>query len=300
MESSLHNYFKVGIVNFMAFPGQYPVVDAVTKIATDPFFGAIEITRVPNAEDRAKVAGILAASKLEVGFAAQPVILGGKRDLNSLDESVRAAAVQEMKACIDEAYAVGATRFAVLSGPDPGVERRQEATAALVRSISEILDYARSKGKIGFALEVFDREIDKKALIGSTADAVAVSKMVRERYPEFGLMIDLSHLPLQGETIRDSLHTAKDHIIHIHIGNCSLVAGDPMYGDLHPRFGIKGGENDVPEVREFLRTLLEIGYIGPGKQNIVAFEVKPMTAEETPDLVIANAKRTLMEAWAGV
>ena len=43
--------------------------------------------------------------------------------------------------------------------------------------------------------------------------------------------------------------------------------------------------------------LLGIGYIGAGKQNIVAFEVKPMSGESS-ELVVANAKRTLMEAWA--
>jgi sugar phosphate isomerase/epimerase len=113
-------------------------------------------------------------------------------------------------------------------------------------------------------------------------------------------MVDLSHLPLQGETARDALAVAKDHLVHVHIGNCSLQKGNPAYGDLHPRFGIAGGEVDVAEVREFLRVLLQIGYIGEGKQNVIAFEVKPMSADEPPEIVIANAKRTLMEAWAGV
>jgi sugar phosphate isomerase/epimerase len=299
MNSYLQNYFKVGIVNFMAFPGPYPVVEATAKIATDPFFGAIEITRVANPEDRARVAGMLAASHLEVGYGGQPVLLGAKHDLNSLDEAKRGAAVQEMKACVDEAYALGASRFAMLSGPDPGDEQRPAAMEALTRSLLEIIAHARERGQMNVVLEVFDRAIDKKALIGSTEEAVAISRAVREKYPDFGLMIDLSHLPLQGEAIREALLTAKDHLVHVHIGNCSLEKDNPAYGDLHPRFGIKGGSNDVPEVREFLRTLLEIGYIGEGKRNIVAFEVKPY-GDETPEVVVANAKRTLLEAWAGV
>lgn len=300
MNGCLHNYMKVGIVNFMAFPAPYPVVDAVIKIASDPFFGGIEITRVNPPEDEAKVASILAASHLIAGYGAQPVILGGKLDLNSLDESKRGAAVAAIKSCVDEAYRLGCARLAVLSGPDPGAEHRAAATDALVRSLTDICAHAEEKGKLGITLEVFDRDIDKKALIGPTEEAVAVSKTVRERFPTFGLMIDLSHLPLQSETARHALVAAHDQIVHIHIGNCSLEKGNPAYGDLHPRFGIAGGENDVAEVREFLRVLLEIGYIGEGKQNVVAFEVKPMSAEEPPEVVIANAKRTLMEAWAGV
>ena len=42
---------------------------------------------------------------------------------------------------------------------------------------------------------------------------------------------------------------------------------------------------------------MKVGYIGEGKQNVVAFEVKPMSGESS-EVVIANAKRTLMEAWA--
>jgi len=47
----------------------------------------------------------------------------------------------------------------------------------------------------------------------------------------------------------------------------------------------------------FLKALLDIGYIGGGKQNVVAIEVKPQTGE-TSEIVIANAKRTLMETWS--
>lgn len=300
MNASMHNFFKVGIVNFMAFPAPIPVVDATNKIAADAFFGAIEVTRVPAAEDRQRVANVLAASRLEVGYGAQPVLLGGKLDLNSLDDAARAKAVAEIKTCVDEAIALGAKRLAVLSGPDPGDERRAEGMKRLVDSLMDISAYAKERGNLPITLEVFDRDIDKKALIGATSDGVSISKAVRERFPDFGLMIDLSHLPLQHEEISEALHTAREHIAHIHIGNCSLEEGNPAYGDLHPRFGIAGGANDVPQVRDFLKVLLEIGYIGEGKQNIVAFEVKPMGSDETPEVVIANAKRTLMEAWAGV
>ena len=71
------------------------------------------------------------------------------------------------------------------------------------------------------------------------------------------------------------------------------------YGDEHPRFGIQGGENDVQELIAYLRVLLDIGYLNPENPPFLRFEVKPLPGESS-EVVIANAKRTLKEAWARV
>lgn len=298
MNGSLHSYMKVGVVSFMAYPAPIPALSSLTSLAQDPYFTAMEITHIPKPEERAQVASVLAASGLTLGYGAQPVLLGGKLDLNSLDEASRRAAVDRMRGCLDEAQALGCTRLGLLSGPDPGAERREAALAALVESLGELCDYAGQKG-LDIALEVFDRTIDKKALVGATADGASVAKQIRQRYPNFGLMMDLSHLPLQFESAEEALRTASEYLIHAHIGNCILQQGHPAYGDSHPRFGHPAGLNDVAEVREYLRVLLDIGYIGQGSENIVAFEVKPLPGE-TPEIVLANAKRTLQRAWAGL
>ena len=73
----------------------------------------------------------------------------------------------------------------------------------------------------------------------------------------------------------------------------------PAYGDNHPRFGCEDGENDTPEVVEFLKELLNIGYLDPEKRPILSFEVSPMPGEST-EVIVANAKRVLDEAWAQV
>jgi sugar phosphate isomerase/epimerase len=293
---------KVGIVHFMAYPeaqrADGPIFETVTKIAEDPFFGAIEITTIPDPAVRSQVARLLAGAHMAVGFGAQPIELSGKLDLNSLDREKRQQAVERLKLAVDEAYELGAQRFAVLSGPFPGAEHEAAAVKALVDSLNQLCAYAESKGTIGVVMETFDRTIDKKSLIGPNALAVEVSTAVRREHPTFGLMLDLSHLPLQFETSEHALTVARDHLVHAHIGNCVMSErSHPLYGDLHPPFGVDGGENDVPELVEYLRVLREIGYIGAGKQNIVAFEVKP-TAGDTSAVVIANAKRTLIEAWA--
>jgi len=81
------------------------------------------------------------------------------------------------------------------------------------------------------------------------------------------------------------------------MGNCLMRdTTHPAYGDQHPRFGIAGGENDVPEVVEYIRTLIEIGYLKENQPRILSFEVKPLPGESS-QIVLANAKRTLREAW---
>jgi len=296
MKDYLHSYMKVGIVQIMAFPDTAPL-DAIKKIAEDEFFGAIE---VPFTSDdiRAEVAQLLKSSKLVVGYVGQAKLLGEKLDLNSLVPQQREAALSHMKSGIDEAYSFGAKQLAVLSGPAPASDKWGQAKELLVDSLTQLCSYAQSKGNLGITMEIFDREYDKKCLIGPTEEGVQVAKEVRRRYPNFGLMIDLSHLPLLGESADYALKMASDYLAHVHIGNCVLKdKSHPAYGDKHPPFGIAGGENDVDEVRLFLKALMDIGYIGEGKQNVVAFEVKPLSGESS-EVVVANAKRTLMEAWA--
>ena len=68
------------------------------------------------------------------------------------------------------------------------------------------------------------------------------------------------------------------------------------YCDVHPRFGFPNSENDVAEIAAYLRLLLDIGFINTQTRPIVSFEVKPW-GDESPAMVIANAKLTLNQAW---
>jgi sugar phosphate isomerase/epimerase len=143
-------------------------------------------------------------------------------------------------------------------------------------------------------------DVDKKSLIGPAEIALRYAKEIRSDHPHFGLMVDLSHIPLIHETIEESLLPVKDYIIHAHIGNCVVKSPEmEAYGDVHPRFGFPNGENDVKEVVDYLRVLLQIGFLNKENPPIVSFEVKPF-GDEDADIVIANAKRTLNESWAKV
>jgi hypothetical protein len=127
------------------------------------------------------------------------------------------------------------------------------------------------KGNMKIALEMFDYDVDKKSLTGRASLALRYAK-------------EISLLPV------------KDYIVHAHIGNCVVKRPEmPGYGDVHPRFGFPNGENDVDQIVDYLRVLLEIGFLNIEEPPVVSFEIKPF-GDEDPDIVIANAKRTLNAA----
>ncbi len=303
MNEPINKFAKIGLVHFMAYPstikGEGPVEETIRKIAVDPYFDAIEITWIKDPATRAKVKGMLASSHMDVAYGGQPRLLTTGQNINDLDDAKRAEAVANLKEGIDEASELGAVGFGFLAG------KYEEATKtasyeALVKSTKELCAYAKTKGDMKVALEVFDFDIDKCALIGPADLAKRYAEEVCAEYDNFGLLVDLSHVPLIHETIEESLLPVKDFIIHAHMGNCMLKdKDDPAYGDHHPHFGYPGGENDVDELVDYLKVLLEIGYLTPDNPRFLSFEVKPV-GEEDPDIVVANAKRTLNLAWARV
>lgn len=303
MNEPIRKYMRVGLVHFMAYPttikGEGPVVETIRKVVLDDYFSAIEITTVKSDADRSAVKKMLDSAHMTVCYGAQPRLLTTGLNINDLDEEGRQKAIANLKEGIDEAYEMGAKGFAFLSGKYEE-DKKEQAFEALVKSTNEICAYTKSKGNMSVALEVFDYDVDKKSLIGPASLALRYAKEIRKEHAHFGLMVDLSHIPLIHETIEESLLPVKDYIIHAHIGNCVVKSPDlPAYGDVHPRFGFPGGENDVREVVDYLRVLLDIGFLNTKKPPVVSFEIKPF-GDEDPDIVIANAKRTLNEAWARV
>lgn len=303
MKDSLFKYMKVGLVHFMAYPttikGEGPIIETIKKLALDDYFNAIEITTIKSIEERQLVRKMLATSHMTVAYGAQPRLLSSGLNINALNEDDRVKALEILKGGIDEAYEMNASSFAFLSGTYEG-GKKEDAYQALVKSTKEICAYGKAKGNMKVALEVFDYDVDKKSIIGPANLALRYAREIREEYANFGLMVDLSHIPLIHETIEESLLPVKDYIIHAHIGNCVIKNLDfPGYGDLHPRFGFPNSENDVDEVADYLKILLRIGFLNDKNPPIVSFEIKPL-GDEDPDIVIANAKRTLNEAWAKV
>ncbi len=292
----------------MAFPdtadGEGPIVETLSRIAADAHFSAVEVTQMKDAKVRAEAARVLATAGMDVIFAAQPALLRQGLSLCDLDPAKRQQAVDAGKAMVDQAYELGASILALVSGPDPGESSRPQATEALVDSLKQLCANAQEKTgerMLTISLENFDRDVDKRCLIGPTQEAAQVAEAVKAEYSNFGLTIDLSHQALLRETVEEMVLDAVDHLVHVHVGNCVVAdSASPAYGDRHPRFGIAGGSIGVEELKRFLEALIYGGYFKrntPTTMPVVSFEICP-GEHESSELVIANAKRTLTQAWA--
>jgi sugar phosphate isomerase/epimerase len=295
----------LGIVHFKAFPevvsGQGPIVETLRKIAEDDFWTAVEVGWMKDVKARHEASKLLEVSHLKVCYATQPRILGQKLNPNSLVAAERKKAVDNVKRGIDEAYQLGASCVRVLSGKDPGDESREDAKKIFIDVLKEWCEYAQQQGDIKLYLKIFDRDIDKAALIGHFKDAADVAEEVYREYKNFGVLSDLSHFPLLRETPAEAIPLVMKYPMHFHIGNCVMRdRKHVLYGDLQPRFGVAGGELDTADVRDYFKLLLDHNLLKPDDKPVMSVEVRPLLAEESSELIIANAKRVIKEAWASL
>ena len=301
MLEPIQKYMKVGLIHFMAYPetmkGTENILPTLKKVLTDDYFEAVEVTWIKDPAEREQAKKMLEASHMALAYGGQPRLLTTGMNINDLDEAKRLQALASLKEGIEEAEYLGASGFGFLSGKYCE-ETKEESYQALVASTKELCAHAKAHGNLRVALEVFDYDIDKKSLIGPAGLAKRFAEEIRAEYDNFGLMVDLSHIPMIHETLEENLLPVKDYIIHAHMGNTVIKSPDcEAYGDTHPRFGFPNSENDVDELTAYLKLLMEIGFLNPDQRPIVSFEVKPWK-DEDPDIVIANAKRTLNAAWA--
>lgn len=280
--------WKIGIVSFMAFPsmmrGEGDIPGFFKKLGSDPFFELLELCALTEAQwSQAKL--FLAGKILARGL--QPELLTRKLDLNAKDSEERAKAIDYVKVEIDTAVKRRIPTIALCSGPDPGEGFREEAKEILVKSLKEICGYAASKGAT-ILLENFDREYDKRLLIGPTKEALDVIKRVRLDYGNIALMWDLSHAPMLSEDPK-VLKDTVSLLGHIHIGCTKEDHGKLL--DTHPVFHTPGAINTEVELSSLLLQLWGMDYKG-----MISFEVRP-EEHQTSEGVIAQAKAVLMDAY---
>lgn len=294
MTSSIHKYFQIGTVLWMSFP-QVPVLAAVDKIVRDEFFSAVEICHISDDAERQAVCQRLTEAHMTVCYGAQPSLLGAKLNPNDLDEQQRQKAESVLLAAVDEAKSLNARGVAFLAGKWDK-DTIEESYRQLLKTTRNVCSYA-AKFNLAVELEVFDYDLDKAALIGPAPLAARFAADMRTSHNNFGLLIDLSHIPTTYETPSFVVRTLRPYITHLHIGNAVVRPGCEAYGDLHPRFGFPNGSNDTAELLDFFRVLKSEGFFNAQEPCILSIEVKPWVGED-PDSVLAGTKRVINRAWS--
>jgi sugar phosphate isomerase/epimerase len=293
VEAAVKLPWRVSIVGFMANPrvlqgDPEAVRETFRALTSDSYFDIIEVQPLP--EEAWSIAKSIADQRgVEIALGLQPYVLTRGVNPSALNEDVRRKSVATILEEVRKARERGVTKVAFCSGPDPGPADRGAAMDALVKSLKEVSAAAQKLG-VTVILETFDRDWDRKQLIGPIAEAVKVAEQVREEYGNFGLLWDLSHGPLLNES-PSVLKAAKDYLVHVHIG-CAKRLPDGRLVDWHPGFYRPGAVNGVEEVRELLRVLLELGYRGT-----IGFEVKPEEGQHWLEPVM-SAKGVLYTAFS--
>ncbi len=296
MSESIETYFRLGTLNWMSYPPtRYDVLESIRKIVCDPFFTAVEISHIEDRVTRRQAAELLRQSHMDVCFGAHPQLLGGGLNPNALDETERKKAEETLLSAVDEAVEIGATGMAFLSG-HWNEACKEENFSQLLKTTSAVCAYAKGKG-IQVELEVFDYDVDKKALIGPAPLAARFAAEMYREYDNFGLLVDLSHIPITHETSAFVIKTLRPYITHLHYGNAVMMPGEDAYGDMHPCFGYPNSCSDVPELTEYLQVLREEGFFRRNAPLILSMEVAPRPHQDA-DIVIANTKRALCRAWS--
>ena len=267
---------------------------AVERIADEGFFRGIEIPDIKDHTDRQRIGQIVHNSKLTLTMWMSTVLMTKELNLSSLDETIRKKSVAWLKKYMDAAAECGVSRFAVLSGPDPGPNLRVYATGKLYTSLCELCEAILEFGSMRIVLEPLDRGAHKNGLIGPTNDFVPLINRVRKSYSNIALSWDSSHVALCGDNIFESLTISKDLIDGIHLGNAILDRSDKMFGDYHMKIG-KPGFLAIEVVAAIFKKAIEIGLFGRGRP-CVSVEVRTPNGED-PWGIEAHCRKVIHEAW---
>lgn len=295
MREPINAYFQVGVIQWMIHPEpRYNLLDSLKQLACDDFFDAIEIAPIADAAVRQRARRMLESAHMSICYGAHPRLLAGLNP-NAIDERERLRAENELLRIVDEAHDMGAKGVCILAGKWTE-ETKDEAFRQLRKTTGRVCEHAAKCGML-VEMEVFDYDVDKRLLIGPAPDAARFAAEMRGEHENFGLVVDLSHIPLTHESTEFVVRSLRQYITHFHIGNAVIRPGCDGYGDKHPRFGFPNSANDAPQLLDFFRVLRREGFFRADKPCILSIEVKPAEGEDG-DIVLANTKRVIRRAWA--
>lgn len=186
-------------------------LDAAEIIYQDDYKSGLPIRDEPAAAEAARVAD--AEGIAIIGLTPYTTAI------NALDESVRIAAVDELRSAIDTAHQVGADRIRVYSGSwQPGQDAHQEHWARLVRSFHELSPRAEEAGVVLCAENHFGT---------MTQTAADTARLVREVDSQaVRVLYDQANLTFtHDESVDDAFAVQGDLIGHVHVKD--LVFKDP-------------------------------------------------------------------------
>ncbi len=302
MEESFYSYMNLGIthhlLNFKSFEDPAYHLRTLRPLLAHPLFQIVDLFVADDETIRKKEITLIKKSDKEIIYNAP---LPTKRYGSGLRvDSETERIFYHLKQHANLAIQIKASKLVIPSSPDCQ-KKREEAKKIFAHLLYDLARYVSDNSEMKIVLEPSDRDIDKKCLLGPIEDSVEVLRRVREKdVKNLGLMVDMAHLPLLGESFEYTIKTSGNLLWHVHIGNCILQdKNHAWYGDKHPPIGFPGGEHRIEELTHFLQLLLEYDYLKKTEKNSVSLEVRSFpnkTAQET----ISQQLQLLENAWKKV
>lgn len=225
----------------------YPYVDQdeqLTRIvkwaAQLNYYRGIEIGAVYDASNRKEVRSILEQNDIQLTSWATRDLCERNLMPASLEPAVRQKTDERLKELLAMAAECGAVNFCLISGPDPGIEKREEAKDVFFETVCRIMEQMRFYEGMNLMIEPLDRFAHKKGLIGPTDESLEFMKRVRKEHGNCYFSWDSAHVALNEENLADSIEVLSPYIGQIHLANAVLDHGSDLYGDWHMKVGEPG------------------------------------------------------------
>ncbi len=299
MREPITNYARLGLVHHMLYPdcGGHPDkhVPTLKALAQRDDIETFDCCLPYEPAAREELISILHdCGKTDVTFATHFFPL---RKISFCSTSIPEQAQTRMivKDMVECAAATGATGFIFASG-GPSPDQAKPAHHAAFADFCRWLCNELKPHGITALLEPFDMTIDKKFLYGPTAECVDLIESLQPDVDNLAIELDMAHLPLMGEIFADAIRAVALYLQRVHLGNCVLQQSDPRYGDTHPPIGCPGGEIDVPQLKEILQTLLDVGFLNREQRGNLVIEMTPWPGQSVEE-TIADSFERLNKAW---
>ena len=304
MNESIRKFARLGLSHFLLYPkcmedsdDHVRTLQALVKRTDIETFDCF----IPYGRDRQDrlIRAIRQSGKTDIGFFIHhfPYRKLLMSSPSPLEQHQVRLIIKEM---VGQCVAIGAETLTFGSGPpspDAASDDHYRSFADFCRWLCTEL----APLGITALIEPIDTTVDKRFLYGSTESCVQLIESLKPDVDNFGVLLDLSHLPLMGESCPHAVDTVAPYLKRVHLGNCVLKdKNHPRYGDRHPPIGVDGGEIDIPELTTFLRCLLEARFLNAENPGSMLFEIAPWPLERDIEELIADSFDRLNQAWAAV
>lgn len=181
--------------------------------------------------------------------------------LCAADDNERQKALNETYRCFEAASRAKVKNVLITSGHYWGAQDEDMAWECLADSIKKL---GERYPEIQITLEPGDRDIDFCQLAGPTLKTVEWAERLHSEIPNFSLTMDTSHIAQLNENAYSSLKAAERVCNHIHLANCVLKPGHPLFGDKHPAFDYPDSVFSTAEITEIAKKIK-----ATGRENII-------------------------------